>query len=160
MKKDFKIGDGAAFVDRQHLGERVDDPLIDRLHWVVDSESDQALLQGQRLLGKCKNREGGSPASAEPPAPAVHKPVAALGAPEGGDAAAFLRDCLQPLWQVQPSTALYERALKLQTTVSLSFYDSLIVAAALEAGCQRLLTEDLQHGQRIEGLWVEDPFRG
>lgn len=76
------------------------------------------------------------------------------------DAAAFLRDCLQPLWQVQPSTALYERALKLQTTVSLSFYDSLIVAAALEAGCQRLLTEDLQHGQRIEGLWVEDPFRG
>ena len=59
---------------------------IDRLHWVVDSESDQALLQGQRLLGKCKNREGGSPASVEPPAPAVHKPVAALGAPEGGDA--------------------------------------------------------------------------
>lgn len=59
---------------------------IDRLHWVVDSESDQALLQGQRLLGKCKNREGGGPASAESPAPAVHKPVAALGAPEGGEA--------------------------------------------------------------------------
>lgn len=53
---------------------------IDRLHWVVDSESDQALLQGQRLLGKCKNREGGG-ASAESPAPSGHKSVAAL-APE------------------------------------------------------------------------------
>jgi predicted nucleic acid-binding protein len=34
-----------------------------------------------------------------------------------------------------------------------------IVAAALEAGCSRLLTEDLQHGQRIDGLTVEDPFQ-
>lgn len=34
----------------------------------------------------------------------------------------------------------------------------LIVAAALEAGCTRLLSEDLQHGQRIETLTVENPF--
>ena len=38
------------------------------------------------------------------------------------------------------------------------FYDSLIVAAALEAGCTRLLSEDLQHGQQIEGLTIENPF--
>lgn len=38
------------------------------------------------------------------------------------------------------------------------FYDSLIVAAALEAGCARLSTEDLQHGQKIEGLLIENPF--
>jgi predicted nucleic acid-binding protein len=38
------------------------------------------------------------------------------------------------------------------------FYDSLIVAAALEAGCSRLFSEDLQHGQRIDGLTVENPF--
>jgi hypothetical protein len=31
-------------------------------------------------------------------------------------------------------------------------------AAALEAGCKRLLSEDLQHGQRIEGLRIENPF--
>jgi len=36
---------------------------------------------------------------------------------------------------------------------------ALVVAAALEAGCRRLLTEDLQHGQRIEGLRIENPFR-
>lgn len=37
--------------------------------------------------------------------------------------------------------------------------DALIVAAALEAGCDRLLSEDLQHGPKIDGLRVENPFR-
>ena len=75
------------------------------------------------------------------------------------DAQDFLNQVLQPLWKVQPSTALYTRALGLQKVLSISFYDSLIVAAALQAGCKRLLTEDLQHGQRIEGLRIENPFR-
>ena len=34
-----------------------------------------------------------------------------------------------------------------------------IVRDALAAGCKRLLTEDLQHGQRIESLTIVDPFR-
>lgn len=42
---------------------------------------------------------------------------------------------------------------------SVAFYDSAIVAAALEAGCKRLPSEDLQNGQRIEGLRIENPFR-
>ena len=46
----------------------------------------------------------------------------------------FLRNVLAPLWRVQPS-------------------------AALEAGCALLLSEDLQHGQLIEGLAIENPFR-
>ncbi len=40
------------------------------------------------------------------------------------------------------------------------FYDSIIVAAALEAGCRRLYSEDMQHGQRIHGLTIENPFAG
>jgi predicted nucleic acid-binding protein len=40
----------------------------------------------------------------------------------------------------------------------LSFWDALIVEAALVGGADRLLTEDLQHGQEIEGLRVENPF--
>jgi predicted nucleic acid-binding protein len=32
------------------------------------------------------------------------------------------------------------------------------VAAALEAGCRRLLTEDLQHGQKIGSLRIDNPF--
>jgi len=42
--------------------------------------------------------------------------------------------------------------------LKLSFWDSLIVEAALKAGADRLLTEDMQHGQVIEGMRVENPF--
>jgi predicted nucleic acid-binding protein len=74
------------------------------------------------------------------------------------DAQDFLVKVLTPLWKVHPSTTIYARALRIQSGQGLSFYDSLIVAAALDSGCKRLLTEDLQHGQRIDGLHIENPF--
>ena len=40
----------------------------------------------------------------------------------------------------------------------LSFWDALIIEAALAGGADRLLTEDLQHGQTIDGLQIENPF--
>lgn len=70
----------------------------------------------------------------------------------------FMEDVLAPLWRVSPSLALYNRALDVQARYRYSFYDSLIVAAALDAGCTRLYTEDLQDGQWIEGLRIENPF--
>ena len=75
------------------------------------------------------------------------------------DAGRFLERVLEPLWRISLSLALYRRALDLQTRYRYGFYDSLIVAAALDAGCTRLYSEDLQDGQRIEGLTVENPFR-
>jgi predicted nucleic acid-binding protein len=74
------------------------------------------------------------------------------------DARVFLQDVLVPLWHVHPTAALYDRALQVQAKQGFSFYDSAIVAAALEAGCRRLLTEDLQHGQKVGSLRVENPF--
>jgi len=71
----------------------------------------------------------------------------------------ILRDTLLPFLRVQSSPALYLRALDVQERYRFSFYDSLIIAAALEAGCTRLLSEDMQHGQRIENLSIENPFR-
>jgi predicted nucleic acid-binding protein len=71
----------------------------------------------------------------------------------------FLQHMLMPLWRVMPSQKLYAEAIALQHRLRLSFYDALIVAAALESGCKRLFTEDLQHGQRIAGLRIENPFR-
>ena len=41
----------------------------------------------------------------------------------------------------------------------LSFYDALIVAAALDAGCEVLWSEDLQHGQKFGAMRIENPFR-
>ena len=74
------------------------------------------------------------------------------------DAGRFLEQVLGPLWRGSPSLALYSRALDLQARYRYSFYDSLIVAAALDAGCSRLYSEDLHDGQRIEGLTIENPF--
>ena len=70
----------------------------------------------------------------------------------------FMERVLTPLWRVSPSSALYHRALDVQSRYRYGFYDSLIVAAALDAGCSRLYSEDLQDGQRIEGLTIENPF--
>ena len=75
------------------------------------------------------------------------------------DARAWLDTVLAPLVRVQSSLDLYRRSMDLQARWQYSFYDSLIVAAALEAGCKRLLSEDLQHGQRVEGLQIVNPFK-
>jgi predicted nucleic acid-binding protein len=40
----------------------------------------------------------------------------------------------------------------------LAFYDALIVAAATEAGCDILYSEDMQHGRAIADLTIRNPF--
>lgn len=65
---------------------------------------------------------------------------------------------LAPLCEVFAGPRLWERALDVQDRYRYGFYDSLIIAGALEAGCGVLLTEDLQAGQRIGSLEIVDPF--
>ena len=52
----------------------------------------------------------------------------------------------------------HEAAIALAEAHGFSFYDSLIVASALQAGCETLLTEDLQAGRRIDSLVIVNPF--
>lgn len=77
---------------------------------------------------------------------------------DAAQAQRYLDKVLKPLWRVMPSAQLYREGIALQARYQYSFYDSLIIAAALQAGCKRLLTEDLQHGQQIYGLKIENPF--
>jgi predicted nucleic acid-binding protein len=59
----------------------------------------------------------------------------------------------------QPLTAdIHTHAVKLARNGTLWFYDALIIAAAADAGCRVLLTEDLQHGRKFGGVTVENPF--
>ncbi|MGC1463336.1 MAG: PIN domain-containing protein [Terracidiphilus sp.] len=74
------------------------------------------------------------------------------------DAEQYLRMVFQPLLAVHSSQALYVEALHLQAQSRLSWYDSLIVSSAIQAHCDLLYTEDLQHGQRFGGLRVMNPF--
>ena len=64
------------------------------------------------------------------------------------------------LGPARPLTAAVRScAVMLARDHELSFYDALIVAAALDAGCEVLCSEDLQHGQKIGALTVDNPFR-
>ena len=71
---------------------------------------------------------------------------------------AYLDNVLAPLFRVPASIPLYNRALDVQARYRYGFYDALIIAAALEAGCTRLYTENLQDGQEIEGLTIQNLF--
>ena len=68
---------------------------------------------------------------------------------------------LRSLLTVHPVTIeTHETGLVLAKRYGFSTYDALIVAAALQAGCDRLWSEDMQHGQTLaEGLSIRNPFR-
>jgi len=72
-------------------------------------------------------------------------------------AEARVRD-FSTLWLVRVDAPLILAAIARSRTLRFSFWDALIVEAAHAAGANRLLTEDLQHGQLIEGLLIENPF--
>jgi predicted nucleic acid-binding protein len=73
-------------------------------------------------------------------------------------ARAEVRDLLA--WNpVVADAALLERGWKLQDRYRLSYWDALIVAAAKAASCGYLLTEDLQAGQKLDGVEVVNPFQ-
>lgn len=72
----------------------------------------------------------------------------------------YLDAVLVPLCRVQSEPELYRDALAAQQRWRFSFYDSLVVAAALRSRCSILYSEYLQHGQAIGDLVVIDPFRG
>jgi len=76
----------------------------------------------------------------------------------GTDAVAFFDTVLAPLWRVYPSGDLYRRAVEVKVRYRFGFSNSLIVAGALEGGCTRLLSEELQAGQSIETVTVINPF--
>ena len=51
-------------------------------------------------------------------------------------------------------------AIDLHRLHSFSFWDALVIRSAARAGCSILYSEDLQHGQRIDGLEIVNPFLG
>jgi len=65
---------------------------------------------------------------------------------------------LFPICEVFPSEKLYISALDIREKWKFSFYDSLIIAAAVEANCKILYSEDLQHNQKIYDLTILNPY--
>lgn len=65
---------------------------------------------------------------------------------------------LLPLMTIPSSSGLFLEALRLQKANQIAWYDSLIVAAAIQGGCGVLYSEDLQHGRRFGDLVIQNPF--
>ena len=59
---------------------------------------------------------------------------------------------------VRPELVL--AAIDLHRLHGLAFWDALVVRSASAAGCTRLLSEDLSHGQILDGVRIENPFAG
>jgi predicted nucleic acid-binding protein len=53
----------------------------------------------------------------------------------------------------------HDAALRIARRYGYRIYDSLVIAAALEARCNTLFSEDMKDGQAVEGLTIRDPFR-
>lgn len=75
-----------------------------------------------------------------------------------GDARAEVRryQHWQP-WAIDHATV--EAAWAIESRFNLNYWDALIVAAAQQQGCGHLLSEDLQHGQQLDGVEVVNPFK-
>lgn len=74
------------------------------------------------------------------------------------DAEQYLSAVFRPLMAIQSSPALLAEALRFNGRYGLSWFDSLIVAAAVEGQCEILYSEDLQHGQQFGNLKLVNPF--
>ena len=74
------------------------------------------------------------------------------------EAQAYLSQVPMPLCEVFPDASLYSSALSIADETGWTFYDSLIVGAAVAAQCTVLLTEDLQHGRTVRGVEIRNPF--
>jgi predicted nucleic acid-binding protein len=72
----------------------------------------------------------------------------------------YLSTVFRSFGVVHSSFGLFSEATEICSRYRLSWYDSIILAAAAEAGCEVIYTEDLQHGSKVNGVLVENPFRG
>jgi predicted nucleic acid-binding protein len=62
-------------------------------------------------------------------------------------------------WRVVENTGdLLLAGIRSAAALKISFWDALVMEAALAGGCDRLWTEDLQHGQRVRDLTIVNPF--
>lgn len=70
----------------------------------------------------------------------------------------YLSNILEPMCEIYSSIELYHLALEISERWKYGFYDSLIIASALQNNCNILYSEDLQSGQFIQNMKIVDPF--
>jgi predicted nucleic acid-binding protein len=64
------------------------------------------------------------------------------------------------IWCAETTPAEISAAFRIEDESRIGFWDALIVSSAAKSGATRILSEDLNAGQRIAGILVENPFVG
>ena len=80
-----------------------------------------------------------------------------IAAPLSKSSARAVIDAYAP-WCVNTTPAETSAAFRIEDEACISFWDALIVAAARKAGAVRIVSEDLNAGQTIAGIHIENPF--
>lgn len=74
------------------------------------------------------------------------------------DAKLYFDRVLMPMCELYADPEFYQFGLEIKELTHFSFYDALIVAAAIKTNCNILYSEDLEDGQLISGLAIKNPF--
>jgi len=88
-----------------------------------------------------------------------HAVTRKLAKPLGAPRAAAAVRALAKMDVVGSDSDLVLAAVDTSQSAQISLWDALIIEAARQAGCERVLTEDLSDGQVISGVRIENPFR-
>ena len=62
------------------------------------------------------------------------------------------------IWCIETTSTEISNAFRIEDDSRIGFWDALIVASALKSGANRILSEDLNAGQTIAGMRIENPF--
>ena len=74
------------------------------------------------------------------------------------DLADYISLKLWPRCSILPSDAIFSQAIAIHARYGYRYYDCLIISSAIVGGATKLLSEDLQHGQKIGSLSIINPF--
>ncbi len=74
------------------------------------------------------------------------------------DLSDYLTLKLWPRCRILPSEVILTKAIAIHARYGFRYYDSLVVASAIAGSAKTLFSEDLQHGQSIDSLTIQNPF--
>jgi predicted nucleic acid-binding protein len=126
------------------------------LLYAYDSRDDRKQQIAQNLVRKALAGDGvtSMQALSEMAAALSHK----ISPPSTPERVLKLLDSLSGLRIFVTTQETVRRSLEFRSKYGIHFYDGLILAAAEQAGCSRIWSEDLNAGQKYFGIAVENPF--
>mgnify|MGYP001131492531 CR=1 FL=1 len=75
------------------------------------------------------------------------------------DCRTFINKFLFPVCEIFPGLEIYNKAIDIKEITNYGFYDSLIIASAIESKCSILYSEDLNNNERVMNMQIVNPFK-